>query len=79
MDPASPLAACMTNPWVMYVNDAVMESGLGKVVARFPAIGVDELANTAALVDEAVGSGRSVVFSSDPDFRGWTEGTQRLL
>ncbi|ART51863.1 hypothetical protein CBP34_09630 [Acidovorax carolinensis] len=91
MDPASPLAAGMTNPWVMYVNDAVMEPGLGKVVARFPAIGdpdyhtsglaigVDELANTAALVDEAVGSGRSVVFSFDPNFRGWTEGTQRLL
>lgn len=91
LDPASPLAAGTSHPWVMYVNDAVMTPGLGQAAARFPAlgdpvfhtsglaIGVDELANTAALVDEAVGSGRSVVFSFDPNFRGWTEGTQRLL
>jgi hypothetical protein len=91
LDPASPLAAGTNHPWVMYANDAVMVPGLGQAVARFPAlgnpifhtsglaIGVDELANTAALVDEAVGNGRSVVFSFDPNFRGWTEGTQRLL
>jgi hypothetical protein len=91
LDPTSPLAAGTTHPWVMYLNDAVMTPGLGQAVARFPglgdpvfhtsglAIGVDELANTAALVDEVVGNGRSVVFSFDPNFRGWTEGTQRLL
>ena len=91
LDPTSPLAAGTTHPWVMYLNDAVMTPGLGQAAARFPAlgdpafhtsglaIGVDELTNTAALVDEAVGNGRSVVFSFDPNFRGWTEGTQRLL
>lgn len=77
--------------WVMYNNDDRMSSGLGSPAASFPApgdpafhtsglaIGVDELADTAAIIDEAVGKGRSIVFSFDPNFRGWTEGTQRLL
>lgn len=93
LDPTSPLANGTSNPWVMYVDDAVMTPGLGQTVARFPAstetgyhtsglaIGVDELANSAALVDELVGNkgGRAVLFSFDPNFRGWTDGTQRLL
>jgi len=41
--------------------------------------GVEELAGSAVAVDEAVGQGRSLVLSFDPNFRGWTEGTQRLL
>lgn len=77
--------------WVMYNNDDRMSTSLGSPAASFPApgdpafhtsglaIGVDELADTAAIIDEAVGKGRSIVFSFDPNFRGWTEGTQRLL
>jgi hypothetical protein len=37
------------------------------------------LAGTAAVADEAVGTGRVVSFSFDPNFRAWTQGTQRLL
>ena len=77
--------------WLMYDNDDRMSLGLGNTVARFPApgepafhtsglaIGVDELAGSAAIVDEPVGNGRSVVFSFDPNFRAWPEGTQRIL
>ena len=77
--------------WLMYDNDDLMSLGLGSTVARFPArgepafhtsglaIGVDELAGSAAIVDEPVGNGRSVVFSFDPNFRAWPEGTQRIL
>jgi hypothetical protein len=77
--------------WLMYDNDNRMAAGLGAAVATFPAagdpayhtsglaIGIDELAGSAAIVDEAVGSGRAIVFSFDPNFRAWTDGTQRLL
>lgn len=79
--------------WVMYVNDDRMTPGLGVAAATFPAagdpafhtsglaIGVEELAGSAAIVDEPVGSlgGRAIVFSFDPNFRAWSAGTQRLL
>jgi len=92
LDGSSPLAAGIGDrDWVMYQDDATMKPGLGAAVATFPAagepdyaasgltIGVDGLAGTAALVDEGVGAGRAVLFSVDPNFRGWTQGTQRLL
>jgi hypothetical protein len=41
--------------------------------------GQEELGGTAAVVDEPVGSGRVIVFSTDPNFRAWTEGMQRHL
>ena len=31
------------------------------------------------MVDEAVGAGQDVSFHVDPNFRAWTEGTQRIL
>jgi hypothetical protein len=92
MDPASPLAAGIgPRDWVMYQDDRTMQPGLGAAVATFPAsgtpayatagltIGVDTLAGTSAVVDEGVGAGRVVSFSIDPNFRAWTQGTQRLL
>jgi hypothetical protein len=74
----------------MYDNDNRMTAGLGTAAATFPAtatefrtsglaIGVDELYGSAAIVDEPVGSGRTIVFSFDPNFRAWSEGTQRIL
>ena len=91
-DPNSPLAAGIGDrDWVMYQDDAAMKPGLGTVVASYPApsspdyatsglaIKVDSLAGTAAVVDEAVGQGRVIAFSVDPNFRAWTQGTQRLL
>ncbi len=77
--------------WVMYFDDDRMTAGMGMAAATFPAhddpefatsglaIGVDELDGSAAIVDEAVGSGRAVLFSFDPNFRAWTGGTQHLL
>ena len=42
-------------------------------------LGVGALGGTTAVADEAVGAGRVVSFSFDPNFRAWTQGTQRLL
>jgi hypothetical protein len=92
LDSGSPLAAGIgARDWVMYQDDSTLRPGLGSAVATFPAFGtpdyatsglaikVDTLAGTSAVVDEAVGAGRVVAFSVDPNFRAWTEGTQRIL
>jgi hypothetical protein len=77
----------------MYQDDRLLAPGLGTAVATFPgladaafatsglAIGVETLAGSSALVDEAVGilGGRVISFSIDPNFRAWSQGTQRLL
>ena len=92
VDGDSPLAASVgERNWVMYLDDRTMAAGLGSPVAVFPAsgdpdyatsgltIGVDSLAGSVAVADEAVGAGRVVSFSIDPNFRAWTQGTQRML
>ena len=94
VDASSPLADGVGDlDWVMYLDDRTMQPGLGDAVATIPgagdpdfatsglAIGVDSLAGTSVLVDEAVGveGGRVISFSIDPNFRGWTQGTHRLL
>jgi hypothetical protein len=92
LDSSSPLAAGVgARDWVMYQDDRTMQPGLGAAVAAFPgsgdaayatsglAIGVETLAGSSAVADEAVGSGRVISFSIDPNFRAWTQGTQRLL
>ena len=92
VDDASPLAAAVGDRnWVMYLDDPKMQAGLGTAVATFPAfgdpdyatsgltIGVDSLAGSVAVADEAVGAGRVVSFSIDPNFRAWSQGTQRML
>jgi hypothetical protein len=92
MDPGSPLAAGVgSTAWVMYLDDLVMRPGAGYAAASFPvqgspsfgvsglAEGVGQLGGSAAVVDEPVGSGRCVLFSIDPNFRGWSQGTQRIL
>jgi len=92
IDPTSPLAEGVGDlDWVMYQDDDVMRPGLGAAAATFPSaaedayatsgltLGINALAGTSAVVDEAVGKGRVVSFSFDPNFRAWTQGTQRLL
>ena len=92
LDPSSPLADAVGElDWVMYQDDRLMQPGLGTAVGTYPgagdaafatsglAIGVESLAGTSFLVDEAVGDGRMIAFSIDPNFRAWTQGTQRLL
>lgn len=90
LDPASPLAAGIGgSAWVMYDDDQVMGPGLGATPVRFPAagamtvngldVGAAALGSSAVVADEVVGSGRVISFAIDPNFRGWTEGTQRIL
>jgi dihydroflavonol-4-reductase len=42
-------------------------------------VGVGALEGSAAATDERAGAGRVVLFSFDPAFRGYAEGTERLL
>jgi hypothetical protein len=91
-DGSSPLIAGVGDDvWTMFEDDPVMSPGLGTAVVRYPtanaadfdvsglAVGSSQLGGTAAVVDERVGAGRSVVFASDPAFRVWTLGTARIL
>ena len=93
VDPASPLATGVgAFNWVFYDYDLVMTaSSPAHVAARFPAYGSEdffvsgfargesELGGTAAVVDEPVGTGRVILFSTDPNFRAWTVGMQKML
>src|SRR4051794_26479207 len=43
------------------------------------AAGARRYSNTAVMVDERVGAGHVFSFSNEPDFRGYTDGTERIL
>jgi len=43
------------------------------------ATGADVLLYSAGLIDEKLGAGRVVLFSGEPNFRAWTDGTEFLL
>jgi hypothetical protein len=88
----SPLSTGVgTFDWALYDYDDVMTVVNGAAPARFPAFGSqdffvsgfasgeDELGGTAAVADEPVGAGRLVLFTTDPNYRAWTVGTQRIL
>jgi hypothetical protein len=89
IDPSSPLADGIgPSVWAMYDDDDLMTPGLGTSAVAFPDgpqavsgldVGADELAATTVVADESVGAGRVISFAIDPNFRGWSEGTQRLL
>jgi hypothetical protein len=92
LDPSSPLADGVGDfAWVMYENDRILRPVGGTAPVVYPAFGspdfavsglptgADRLGGTAAVVDEPIGSGRTIVFSVDPNFRAWTEGTQQIL
>ena len=77
--------------WAMFEDGPVMRPGGGTAAFGFPPaagadffvsgldIGAEQLGGTAAVVDEGVGAGRATVLSFDPVFRGWMDGTQRIL
>lgn len=78
--------------WVMYsYNDIMRASDPAQVAVRYPkrqsrdfficgfAAHATELGGTAAVIDEPLGAGRVVVFSFEPNFRAFTDGTQKLL
>ncbi|MGH3341670.1 MAG: M14 family zinc carboxypeptidase, partial [Carbonactinosporaceae bacterium] len=93
-DERSPLAAGIGPfAYMFYEFDPVMRaSDPSDVVVSYPpgdsgdwfvsgfATGAaDDLGGTASVIDEAVGSGRAVVFASEPNFRAFTDGTARIL
>jgi hypothetical protein len=70
-------------------GDPVLHASGGTVVARYPAGSAffaggyardtGPLHGTAAVLDEPTGAGRTVLFAFDPAFRGYVEGTERLV
>ena len=78
--------------WAFYAYDLVMRaSDPAQVAVAYPpaaspdffvsgfAAGEEELGGTAAVIDEPVGNGRAVLFSFEPNFRAFTDGTQKIL
>ncbi|MEU8796977.1 M14 family zinc carboxypeptidase [Spirillospora sp. NPDC048819] len=76
--------------WNFTAYDLVMKASSG-VAVSYPEAdspdwfvsgferGAAELGGTAAVVDQAVGEGRSVLFAAEPNFRALTDGTSELL
>ncbi len=64
-------------PVVSYPNDPGTVDG-DFFISGF-ADGEEELAGTAAVIDEAVGEGRVIAFGSDPNYRAFTDGSGKLL
>jgi hypothetical protein len=70
-------------------GDPVLAANGARVVAAYPTgarffvsgytTGTGALQGTAAATDEVVGAGRVVLFAFDPAFRGYTDGTERLV
>lgn len=93
VDEGSPLADGVGGTaYSFYAYDRVLHvSDPAYAPVRFPAAGsedwsvsgfasgAEELAGTAAVVDEPSGDGRVVLFASDPNFRAFTDGTQKIL
>jgi hypothetical protein len=89
----SPLAAGVGQfAWVFYDYDLVLRpSDPAHAAFSYPAAGTqdffvsgfargaEELGGTAAVVDEPLAAGRVVLFASDPNFRAWTVGMQKVL
>lgn len=78
--------------WVMYNRDPVMKAANpANVVASYPAEdssdwyvsgyqeGAEELGETAMEISEPIGTGNVTVFSIDPNFRGFSDGSAKLL
>lgn len=92
LDPRSPLADGV-GPfvWVLFEDDFVVRVRDEWAPVRYPteasgeffvsgfAEGEENVFGTAAVSDEPVGSGRVVLFGTDPTFQGQTEGMERLL
>jgi hypothetical protein len=73
--------------WVMFSDDDTLTVRPGAAPLRYPddlatsglALHTQHLAGQPAAVDEAFGDGRVVLFPYDLNFRGMSQGTQRIL
>ncbi|GAA4617937.1 M14 family zinc carboxypeptidase [Saccharopolyspora hordei] len=92
LDPDSPLAEGVgPTAWAMYEYEAVWTAPAESTAARFPAegdpdwyvsgfaSGAEQLHGRTAVVDEAFGAGRVVLFGFDPNYRAFTNGTAKVL
>lgn len=92
LDDSSPvtLGAPRSGYWYHLGEDVLTRSETGVNAATFPrgdadfwfsgfADGAAPLKGTAGLVDEKLGDGRVVLFSGEPNYRGYTEGISFLL
>ena len=92
VDATSPLAAGVGDEvWSFVEYDPVLRaSDPATVAVSYPtsepdffvsgfALGEEELYGSAAVTDEAYQDGRVVLFASDPNFRAFTDGTQKVL
>ena len=91
LDPTDPVAWGLGEQTFAFDNqDPLLTPGAAsRVVARFPtgpssfASGYTEgtaaLQGTAAVLDDAFGAGHTVLFSFDPNFRAYTDATERLF
>ncbi|MDA3644450.1 hypothetical protein LZ318_30430 [Saccharopolyspora indica] len=92
VDQDSPLAEGVgPTAWAMYEYEAVWSAPAESSVAAFPAAGdpdwyvsgfaegAEQLHGRTAVVDEAAGGGRVVLFGFDPNYRAFTNGTAKLL
>jgi len=78
-------------PALVRTSRALIAPAPGEVAARYPApdrlhLGgllwpeaAGRLAHTAYAVRETKGRGQVILFVDEPEFRGWTLGTRRLL
>lgn len=91
VDGASPLAKGVgATAWNFTSYDPVMKASSG-VAVSYPPVdspdwfvsgferGAAELGGTAAVVDQPLGKGRSVLFAAEPNFRAFSDGTAKLL
>ena len=90
LHPSDPVAwGERSRGFVFAAGDPVLSAPAGAVVASYPtgsaffaggyAHGTGSLHGTAAVTDESSGAGRTVLFAYDPAFRGYVEGTERLV
>jgi hypothetical protein len=90
LDPADPVAwGEEPDGFVFDTGDPVLDPGSARVVARHPSdqrffvsgytSGADTLRGTTVATDETAGAGRVVLFAFDAAFRGYVEGTERLV
>jgi hypothetical protein len=90
LDPGAPVAwGERASGFAFATGDPVLSASGGTVVARYGAgatffaggyaADTGPLQGTAAVIDESIGAGRTVLFAFDPVFRGYVEGTERLV